>query len=190
MKQLVRSIGVLVALCSPAAGSAEIEQVSVVRNGKIFATEATFLVAAPEDAVVRAITDFDRLSDLNPAIVASSAELLESGQIRVTTKIRDCVSFFCRSVALVEDVRFDSGGNLRSQVVPEGSDFAAGHATWEFDPAGAMTRVRYRSEVRPKFRLPPLLGSAAFRHVLGRQIRVAADTIETLAAPQSTADSP
>ncbi len=189
MNQFLRNTGLLAALCSAAAWSVEIEQVSVVKSGKNFVTEAAFLVEAPRDAVVRAITDFDRLSDLNPAVVSSSAETLESGEIRVTTKIRDCVSFFCRSVILVEDVRFDAAGNLLSQVVPEGSDFAEGNAIWRFDTNGATTRVSYKSEVRPNFWLPPLLGSAAFRHALGRQIRVAASTIEALATPGRLADS-
>ena len=180
MKSFVRSVGLLIFLIISPTWAVEVEQVAVVKNGEIFATEATFLIEAPQDAVVAAITAFDRLSDLNPAVVSSSAVAMDTGVIRVTTEIRDCVAFFCRSVALVEDVQFDTVGNLRSQVVPEGSDFASGSATWQFDIVGSKTRVRYQSEVRPKFWLPPLLGSAAFRRALDQQIRVAAANIESL----------
>ncbi len=181
MTQFARTVWLLIALCSSTAWSVEIEQVSVRKSGKDFSTEAVFLVEAPREAVVGAITAFDRLSDLNPAIFSSSAEVRETGEIRVTTQIRDCVSFFCRSVAMVEDVRIDQAGNLQSEIVPKLSDFASGDATWQFDTVGSNTRVRYRSRVRPKFWLPPLLGSAAFRHALRRQIKVAANNIETLA---------
>ncbi len=189
MKQFTQAVALLIALCSSSAWSVEIEQVSVVKRGKSFLTEATFLVESPKDAVVSAITAFDRLSDLNPAIASSSAEVRESGEIRVTSQIKDCVSFFCRSVALVEDVNFDAAGNLRSEVVPELSDFASGNATWHFDTVGTMTRVRYQSQVQPKFWLPPLVGPAAFRRALGRQIKVAAANIETLAIPGQSGDS-
>lgn len=189
VKRIARTAGLLVALCSSTAWSVEIEWVSVVKSGKTFSTEAIFLVQAPQDAVVGAITAFDRLSELNPAVLSSSAELRETGKVRVTTQIRDCISFFCRSVTLVEDVQFDAAGNLRSQIVSEGSDFADGTAVWQFDTVGKKTRVRYRSQVRPKFWLPPLLGSAAFRHALGRQIRVSATNIEILAVPSRFVDS-
>lgn len=188
MKQIARTIGLLVALCGSTAWSIEIEQVSVHKSGKSFSTEAIFLVDATQDAVVSAITAFDRLSDLNSAVLSSSAEVRETGEIRVTSRIRDCVSFFCRSVALVEDVRFDLAGNLQSQIVPQLCDFASGNATWQFDTVGTKTRVRYQGRVRPKFWLPPLLGSAAFRHALGRQIRVAANNIEILAIPDRLSD--
>lgn len=184
-----RTTGLLIALCSSTAWCVEIEQVSVLRSGKIFSTEAVFLVEAPQGAVVDAITAFDRLSDLNPAVVSSSVEVRVTDEIRVTTQIRACVSFFCRSMALVEDVRFDQAGNLRSQIVPKLSDFASGDATWQFDTVGEKTRVRYQSRMQPKFWLPPFLGSAVFRHALERQIRVAANSIETLAIPDRLSDS-
>lgn len=181
MTQFAKTVGLVIALFGTSAWSIEIEQVSVRKSGKTFSTEAIFLVEAPREAVVGAITAFDRLSELNPAVLSSNAVLRDTGEIRVTTQIRDCVSFFCRSVALVEDVRIDQVGNLQSQVVPELSDFASGDATWQFDTVGTKTRVRYESRVRPKFWLPPLLGPAVFRRALGRQITVAAGNIEALA---------
>lgn len=189
MTQFARSVGLLIALCGSTAWSVEIEQVSVRKSGKAFSTVAIFLVEAPRDAVVGAITAFDRLSELNPSVLSSSAEVQETGEIRVTTQIRDCVSLFCRSVTLIEDVRIDQAGNLQSQIVPKLSDFASGAAFWQFDTVGTKTRVHYRSQVRPKFWLPPLLGSAAFRHALGRQIKVAANNIETLAIFDRLSDS-
>jgi len=181
MRYFARSAGLLIVFMSTIAWSVEIDQVSVVKSGKSFLTEAIFVVEAPRERVVRAITDFDQLSELNPAIVSSNAEVQDSGGTRVTTRMKDCVSFFCRSVALVEDVHFDQAGNLRSEIVPTLSDFASGDAVWRFEAVGTKTRVHYRSQVRPKFWLPPLLGSAAFRHALRRQIGVAADSIEARA---------
>lgn len=171
----------LLVFLSSTAWPVQIDQVSVVKKGKNFLTEAVFMVEAPRERVVRAMTDFDQLSELNPAIVSSKAEVQSSGGTRVTTKMRDCVSFFCRSVALVEDVHFDEAGSLRSEVVPRLSDFASGHAVWRFEAVGTRTRVHFRSQVRPKFWMPPLLGSSAFRHLLRRQIGVAADSIEARA---------
>ncbi len=181
MTLFARSVALLIALYGSAAWCVEIEQVSVRKSGNIFSTEAIFLIEAPRDAVVGAITAFDRLSELNPAVLSSGAEVLETGEIRVTSQIRDCVSLFCRTVTLVEDVRIDQAGNVQSQIVPKLSDFVSGEAFWQFDTVGTRTRVHYWSQLRPKFWLPPLLGSAAFRLALARQIKVAANNIETLA---------
>lgn len=189
MRKFARNAGLLIAFLSSTAWSVEVDEISVVKNGKSFITDAVFLVEAPRDTVVRAITDFDRLSDLNPAVLSSSADVRDNGDIRVTTKLRDCVAFFCRSVELVEDVRIDEAGNLHSQIVPKLSDFASGDAIWQFETVGAKTRVRYRSRVRPKIWLPPMLGTTAFRHALRRQIKVAANSIETLTSPGPLGDS-
>ena len=101
--------GLVVALVSHSALCAEIEELSVSKDGPTLNTRVEFVIEAPYEAVLDAFTDFDRLAELNPAVVASNGENLPNGDTRVSTLLRDCVALFCRTVAIVEDRKTSVG---------------------------------------------------------------------------------
>ena len=178
MKKTRLFVLAIASFVSQLALSAEIRELRVSKDGRHFVAEADFLINAPLEDVLGAFTDFDQLPDLNPAVTASESEVMPDGRIRVRTQVRDCIALFCRSVALVEDVRFDSERRVAAKIIPELSDFAAGRTTWQFYDLGAATRVHYLSQMTPDFWLPPLLGVRAIRRTLGRQIRTTASNLE------------
>ena len=165
---------VLVLLCLGTANSpgwaAQVDRISITKDGKYYVTEAEFLISVPRPQVFQAFTEFDNLPVLNPAVIHSSAKPLSQDTSRVTTRVKDCVGVFCRSLTLVEDVTIDPKGIVNSIMVEGLSDFTAGQTTWQFDAYGDKTRVRYSSRVRPGFWLPPLVGKRAMRKALTRQI--------------------
>lgn len=167
-------------LAVTAANAATIHSVTVAKKGRMFIAEAEFIVDVKRDEVARAFTNFDQLSELNPSILSSHSEPSGDGRIRVTTRLRDCIVLFCKSITLVERVRIDDDGNLHSEIEPDNSDFRSGSTSWTFEANGSQTRVSYRSEVRPNFWVPPLLGRRAMRGALKRQIEASVANLEAL----------
>ncbi len=180
---MTRCVAPLVAIaalaCSMASSAAVIESLTVAKDGSDYVAEARFVIDAPHDTVFGAFTAFDRLSDLNPAVIESRAEMLANGSVRVTTRLKECLAFFCRSVAVVEDVNIDGLDVVQAIMVPELSDFARGHTTWRFADLGRRTRVHYKSRVTPRFWLPAMIGSRVVRNALQRQIRTASEHLES-----------
>ena len=165
-------------LGSPPIHAWEIVDLRVSKEGGSFTTEAQFLVDVPHQAVVEAFTAFDRLADLNPAVVESSARMMPGGAMRVSTRLRDCIGLFCRSFNLVEDVRLGDNGTISAKIVKDGSDFDHGYSSWRISSVGTQTRVEYHSVMKPGFWTPPLLGLRAIRKSLHRQIRQTAENLE------------
>lgn len=175
------AVAALAAAWSQNAFAVEIERVSVVRKGPVYTSDATFVIDLPRDQVFLAFTAFQELATLNPAVTESRTETNQDDGLRVTTRIRDCIALFCKSVTLVEDVMLRGERSVHSIVVPGLSDFASGETNWEFRSIGSKTHVRYRSEMQPNFWLPPLLGSRALRKGLRRQIETTAGNLEATA---------
>ncbi|MEO0423653.1 MAG: SRPBCC family protein [Pseudomonadota bacterium] len=170
----------LLVLVAGPTWAVEIEALSVVRKGRTFQTSAVFLVDVPREQVMRAATDFERMGDVNPAVVDTTVAPLASGETRVTTTLYDCVALVCRTVTLVEDVRHHATGRLSTRVVPSAGDFTGGGATWRFDETAHGTRVHYEGEIRPSFWVPRLLGTRAFKRSLRRQVTATAKHLEAL----------
>ena len=82
---------VIVLLCHTPVHAANEPEVRVSRSGGSLLANAEFVVDAPRPDVVRAFTAFDRLAELNPAIVESHADVLHNGELHVTTRLSDCV---------------------------------------------------------------------------------------------------
>lgn len=170
-------------LIPTAAGAASVQEITVARDGQFIVSEANFTVDVPRREVVAAFSSFAELARLNPAILDSHAVAEGHNRSLVTTRLRDCVAMFCRTVTLAERVEVLADGTIRSEIVPEVGDFTAGHAAWTFEAEGQQTRVTYRSNVKPDFWLPPLLGKRAMRTTLRRQIEASIETLEAGTRP-------
>ncbi|MEO1245477.1 MAG: SRPBCC family protein [Pseudomonadota bacterium] len=178
MRSRFRTVSILALLLCANGSAASISEINVSRSKGELVSTADFVVNAPREEVVRAFSSFDSLAELNPAIVESSAETLGDGQFRVTTRVKDCVLMFCKAVTLVERVRIDTDGNMRSEIQADGSDFKHGSASWTFEARGSQTFVSYRSAMRPDFWMPPLLGRQAMQGALERQILASIEKLE------------
>ncbi|MEM9388318.1 MAG: SRPBCC family protein [Pseudomonadota bacterium] len=176
----MRFLCLLTLITALPAWALEIEQLSVKRKGRTFRSSAVFLIDLPRDEVLLAALDFERMADVNPAVVDTTVDTLASGRIRVTTTLYDCVAVVCRTVVLVEDIQHHPTYRLSAHVVPSAGDFSAGRSSWQFDETAQGTRVRYEGEIKPSFWVPRLLGAAAFKRSLRRQVRATAMHLESL----------
>ncbi len=168
-------LGFCLALWAPGAVAGKIFTALVTHQSGSYFVEVDARVSASEDAVRGLLTDYDHLSRVNPAV--ESSEIIfkrKAGDYQVRTVTKVCIWFYCRRIHQVQNVIESQDGSITAVVIPEKSDFSHGYARvtlWR-EPAG--TRVLIRSEVRPKFWIPPVIGP----WLLKRKLR--SETLETV----------
>ena len=160
------------------ADAASVHEITVSRQDGSIVSAADFVIDVPRADVIAAFSAFSELSRLNPAIIESRSQRDVGGRDKVTTRLRDCVAMFCRTLTLVELVTVAADGTIRAEVAPEGGDFTSGSTVWTFEADGERTHVSYRSKVKPDFWLPPVVGQRAMRSALARQIAASVANLE------------
>ena len=135
-------------------------EVNVRYESKIYYLNAEFNVEATPARVMEALTDFENISDLNPAIIGSELQpSTKQNSLRVKTVIKDCILFFCKSIIRVEDITQIGNEKLEALVLPLLSDLRFGYAVWVLTQNPSGTMVKYDANVRPKFWIPPIVRS-------------------------------
>ena len=132
---------------------------------------------------VRAIlTDYENLDRLNASI--TSSEIIgdsQNGSIRVLTRFRNCVLFFCMDIQKVEDITEDEQGRILVAMVPESSNFHSGQTSWEVLSTGSGSRVILHASMAPDLWLPSWLGNTIIKNSLRRELQESFDNLECLA---------
>lgn len=146
----------------------------------MFTVRGTFILDAPPAAVRAALTDFDHLDRLTPAILESKLMHRDPKGAQVFTRSRACAGWFCRELKKVEQVVVE-GDSIVATALPEQSDVVMSVTRWRIAPAGAGTRVAWESSFDPRFMVPPLVGPALIKRALARESAVHAAAIEVRA---------
>lgn len=180
----VAGFGVWLTLCAFEAAAGQVYTALVTHQSGSYFVEVDALIHAPEPVVRRLLTDYEHLSRVNPAI-ESSEILLErkAGDYRVRTVTKACVWFYCKRIRQVQDVIESQDGSITATVIPELSDFQHGYArvnVWR-EPTG--TRVLIRSEVRPDFWIPPIIGPWLIKRKLRSEALETVHNLEQVAFP-------
>ncbi len=171
---------------APARGAAAIEVLSQrfwVSDG-VYALELEVRLQAPRDAVWDVLTDYDRLGELNPAVIESRVERAVAGDPEVLTVIRGCVLFFCSSVARIERMQESPPARIVAVTDPARSDLRQGRSDWRLSDEAGLTRLELSVTLEPDFWVPPLLGRRALRRSL------VGGTLELLEAVEQRAGQP
>ena len=124
--------------------AAELIKLRVDHDSGIYTVTLEMELDVAADHVQRVLTNYDQLHRLNPSIVES--RLLSSpddGVVRVFTRMKHCVLFFCSGFTRVEDVHRSASGDLIAVIVPGQSDFRAGIARWHITAHGNRTLLVY-----------------------------------------------
>lgn len=136
------------------------EEVSVHYNKGTYFFTAAFDVEASPARVMEILTDYENITELNPAINVN--ELLESpdnSMIRIRTVVHDCILFFCKDIVRVEDMLQVGNEKLEAFLIPMLSDLRSGYAVWMLVQHSLGTTVRYTARVQLKFWVPPIIRS-------------------------------
>jgi hypothetical protein len=169
----------------------DLDDIRITSQGRAYQAQLTFDVTAPVDRVTTVLTDYEHPNRLTPDVTRRQVISRQSGITRVRTEIRSCIVFFCKDVALTQDVSV-SADTIEADIVPEESDFRSGYLIWQVtsnDNGGS--HIRFESVIEPDFLIPPLIGRFFFRKRLQEQILATAENLEREAAqePVSLPDS-
>lgn len=179
---MIARIAVLWLLSIAAAEAGEVTNVLVERYNQRYVVEVDARFDAPAERLRQLLTDFPHLDRINDSIRRS--EVLEINSPRnhcVRTEARVCVALLCKDIVQVQDVSVLPDGNLLATIRATRSDFRYGVARWEFRKDGAVTRMRFRSEIEPAFWVPPLIGPWLVRRALYAEALKSVTNLEHLA---------
>jgi len=172
----------LVLLLATTLQAGEILVATVEHKDKRYFVSLDVLINADSERVYSALTNFNQLSAINPAITNSNLIYsLSDTQHRVEVKIESCITFFCKKLVQVQDVEELPGKLILTTVVPEKSDFDYAHARWKVSSEQGRTRVTFDSDLKPSFWVPPLIGPLLIEKKLRDDALAVVDGLEQLA---------
>ena len=152
---------------------------SVARDGDRYSLSVTALIDAPIDIVYQAITDFDNLAAINPAIEDSQLLATPNAETqRVRSVIKVCILVFCKRIEQVQDVTKKEGYVIEAVVLPARSDFRSGFARWQLTAHGASTELLFTNTFEPDFWVPPVIGPWLIKRKLISEVAETAMYIE------------
>lgn len=176
--------GLLLAL-SAGAGAAEIRDLDLVKEDKVYRLLARVHVEAPQEAVFEVLNDYEGFPRLSSVFAEGGiVEPIENGRGVVYVHMDTCVLFYCREVKLVEWLEVEPFERMVVTVDPERSDLEFGRGTWLLSSDEQGTLLDYEVEMKPRFWIPPVLGPLVIKAVVrSRGIR-AVRRLEYLASGQ------
>jgi len=168
---------------SSIAGAGEVVESSVALDSGIYSVDVLVRIEAPLEVVFQAITDYDRLTEINASIVESHiVETQGADRYRVFTRVKFCVLFFCKQIRQVQDMVEYGPALVKATILPESSDFESGYASWDLVVADNVTYMQFSTEVDPSFWVPPLIGTWLIRREMIQQVLETAMYIEQKAS--------
>ena len=164
------------------ASTATLDSLEVDKDGDVYSLYAdTFLAASPE-AIFEVLTDYEQFGRISSVYKEYGyVDPLPDGTPVVRTVTEGCLLFYCVSMTRVETVEMMAPGYIRTEALPDQSDFRKSVSEWSLVPDGTGTRVIYTLEMEPDFRVPPVIGPWYLKRTLKRGGTRAIDRIERLA---------
>jgi hypothetical protein len=159
--------------------------VSVTYDQGVYHLNAEFEVKASPARVMSVITDYKNITKLSPAVV--NIEILastDSTTTRIRTVVHDCILFFCRDIARVEDMKQDGDKKLEAFLLPMLSDLKSGYSLWELSENTAGTHVKYTGDMQPKFWVPPIIRSYVLTKKFKQRVEESAQLLQALSTAQ------
>lgn len=178
-------LGAAILLLATTVAAESIEQLEITHDGARYRLALSARLDAPAAASYRSFSDFSLLPQINNAVEkVSILPGAAAGATRVQTTVRVCVSFFCRRLQQVQDIRPLPGPQtmgLEAVVLPALSNLRYGHAIWQMSECGTQTCLKFNAELEPDFWVPPLIGPWAIERAMRREAVQTAQGIERLA---------
>jgi hypothetical protein len=139
----------------------------------------TFDVAAPVNKTIAVLTDYGFPDRLDPDVTKREVISRQRGITRVRTEIHGCVLFFCKDIAITQDVTVVAY-IIQADIVPDESDFRSGHMRWSVTRSdNGGSHIVFEVVMERDFFVPPLIGGYLMRKKLRTKVLATAERLET-----------
>lgn len=175
------SLPVLI-LLSFTSTAGEILDLSVTQEHGDYKLRIGALLDAPENCVYQIITDYAHAYRINPSITSIEVSPSDDNNVvRVQHYSKHRVGLLSFEVAWAGDIEEPSHGSIHITTVPDLSSFDSGYAVWKIQTLGDRTYVRHESSMKPKFFIPPIIGSYFLKKHMKEETLAIFNRIERLA---------
>ena len=141
------------------ASSATLRTIDVTRKHGVYSLHAdTFLAATPE-AIYEVLLDYEHFNRISR--IYKEHRYLDpapDGTPMIYTRMEGCLLFYCKSMRRVERVQTVEPAFIRTDALPEQSDFKKSYSEWQLEPEPGGTRMIYTLVMEPDFFVPPVIG--------------------------------
>jgi hypothetical protein len=165
---IVISVG-SAAIVTAVAQSATLDTLEITRDdGRYELYADTFLEAPPAD-IYAVLLEYDDDAYQRISSVYKESRYLDpapDGTPIVYTLMEGCIMFYCLSMRRTEKLEKQAYKYIRTETIPEESDFKYSHSEWTFTPEGDGTRMNYTLVMEPDFWVPPIVGPFVLKRIL------------------------
>jgi hypothetical protein len=178
-------ICVLTLLLSAQSDSGQIEKIDVSHRNGVYTVDMDVIIDADFTKVFALVTDFAQTYRLNSSIVTNELEEdAKNDRWKRHLTIETCVLLYCFEVEQTEWINIDDNV-ITTTIIPEESNLGPSTSTWELTDVGAArTRLRYISDKKPEFWIPPLIGPWLVKNKLRTEVLRTVENIEAIAQSQ------
>jgi uncharacterized protein YndB with AHSA1/START domain len=161
---------------------ATVRTIDVEHIDGIYRLESNAFLNAPREAIFEILTDYDRFGRISSTYTDYGfMEPAADGTPIIFTTMEGCVLFFCVSMRRVERLEVEAPSFIRTDTLPEQSDFKLSISEWTLEPEAGGTSMTYSLTMEPDFWVPPLIGPWVLKQRLERGGTGAVNRIERLA---------
>lgn len=190
----ILALGLAFALAAPAVRAVLVDRIAVSRDGAVYRVAMRVKLDVPPARAWEVFSEYANLPRIHHAVrEVRKLDGADSGAQRLLTEVRVCVSFYCRVLQQVQDMRPEpgaAGGRLSATVLPQSRDLKSGHAVWNIRACGDGACLDFDAELEPKFWVPPLIGPWLIQRKLREEAIETSAGIERLALESMSAPAP
>jgi len=173
----------VVGICTTATVlPATIRTIDVQHDDGVYRLVSDTYIDAPREAIFDVLTDYERFGRISSAYTDYGfMEPDTDGVPIIYTTMEGCVMLFCVSMRRVERMELEAPSSIRTEALPEQSDFKSSVSEWTLVPEAGGTKMTYSLTMEPDFWSPPLIGPWVLKQRLERGGSGAINRIERLA---------
>lgn len=184
MRYLLLFTGLFASVTVPAAS---IRTLVVDYDDGVYSLVSNTWLDAPREAIFNVLTDYDRFGRISSTYKEYGfLEPDDDGVPVIHTRMEGCVLFFCVSMTRVERMITTMPSFIRTDTLPEQSDFRSSVSEWTLEPEAGGTSMTYRLVMEPDFWVPPLIGPWVLKRRLSRGGAGAINRIERIAREEAS----
>ena len=170
MRALIVTVAAIAAaVLAFAARTATLTSLEVTRDDGRYELFADTFLAAPPSDIYGVLLEYEDDKFQRISSVYKESRYLDpapDGTPIVYTLMEGCIMFYCMQMQRTERLEKEEFKFIRTQTIPEESNFKDSHSEWTFVPVDGGTQMTYSMVMEPDFFVPPIVGPFILKRIL------------------------